>query len=58
MSAEEQGTNLLTIGITVILSIWTSAALEAVHGLITLFFGVTTCVTVFFVNRYLKKKYK
>jgi hypothetical protein len=30
---------------------------EVVHGVLTICFAVVSCIIVFFVNRYLKKKY-
>jgi hypothetical protein len=30
---------------------------EIVHGILTVSFAIASCVIVFFVNRYLKKKY-
>jgi len=54
----EQGPGVLSLIITALLSIWTSLAMEVVHGIITIAFGLITTVLVFFVQRYLKKKFK
>jgi hypothetical protein len=48
---------IITIIITTIASIWASVALEVTHGLITIFFGVISCITVFFLNKFLKKHF-
>jgi hypothetical protein len=47
----------VSMAITLVASIWASVAMEVVHGIITLGFAVLTCVVVFFVNRWLKKKW-
>jgi divalent metal cation (Fe/Co/Zn/Cd) transporter len=46
------GTGLLTAKVIVMAIIP-----EIVHGVLTLIFAIASCVAVFFVNRYLKKKY-
>jgi hypothetical protein len=53
----EQGVGLLSILITGLVSIWASVKMEVTHGAITFFFAVGTCIVVFFLNRYLKKKF-
>jgi hypothetical protein len=30
---------------------------EVVHGFLTVTFAITSCIIVFFINRYLKKKF-
>jgi hypothetical protein len=48
---------VISIIITTIASIWASVALEVTHGLITIFFGVISCIVVFFLNKFLKKHF-
>ena len=48
---------ILSIVITFIMSIWASMALEVAHGIVTLVFGLITCVGVFFLTRWLKRKF-
>jgi predicted RND superfamily exporter protein len=40
-------------------STWAASSLmpEVVHGVITLLIAIGSCIAVFFVNRYLKKKF-
>lgn len=54
----DEGAGVLSLVITAILSIWASVAMEVVHGIITIFFALASCVCVFFVQRWLKKKFK
>jgi hypothetical protein len=53
----ESGLGILSIALTALVSIWASVKMEVVHGVITLLFGIGTCVAVFFIQRYLKKKF-
>lgn len=48
----------LTLIITAIVSIWTGIEMEIKHGVITYMFAIATCVSVFFLQRYLKKRFK
>jgi prolipoprotein diacylglyceryltransferase len=53
----DQGVGVLSILLTFLVSIWASVKMEVTHGFITFFFAVGTCIAVFFLNRYLKKKF-
>jgi uncharacterized membrane protein len=49
---------VISIILTFLVSVWTSIALEVVHGIITLLFALVTCAAVFYFQRYLKNKHK
>jgi hypothetical protein len=53
----ESGVGVISIILTFLVSIWASVKMEVVHGIITLIFGIGTCIAVFFIQRYLKKKF-
>jgi prolipoprotein diacylglyceryltransferase len=53
----QEGT-VLSLILTFFLSLWTSYKMEVAHGLISLIFALGTCTAVFFLNRFLKKKFK
>lgn len=57
-NSDEQGMGVLNLLVTFVFSVWTSIALEVVHGFLTLIFAVLYCVAVFYVQRYLKNRHK
>jgi hypothetical protein len=48
---------ILSLILAALLSIWTSIEMEVKHGVITLFFAIASCIVVFFIQRFLKKKF-
>lgn len=55
---EDQGGTFISLLLTFFLSLWTSYKMEVAHGFISLIFALGTCTAVFFLQRFLKRKFK